>query len=428
MAINILPTYDPGQQVGEGLGQGFGSALQMLGQREQQRTALESLKGMDFSGDPLTNLVNIKRATAGIPGLENFADVAAPYIMARRQTQVGLGQPGQGQQQKPAQQQGQPSPEGQPAQQEGQAPQEGQIPAVAASQAHKYVPWEEFRNSERAQQLANAGYTLDQIKGEWDLANSDFKQQEAAKQAGTQKQILENQIFDQNYNSWAGENGLASGGDSQFFRDIGNSWYREENQKNPEQYDENWKRAKDRMNQFRIKFQDGESRLQKPWLHGDEWLKSGTDWSNSIKKIAGDTPEVREKLMTKFIEGGADRDYAREMVTPASEDVKKYLKNIPSAQTIGSEYVRKQEQEKFDNWLQPFVTAGKNGFSILDPNESLMLFRNNMYRQGNLSVEQANDAMRKIIDAGGVSKRQMDEWESQSAEVPSRYLLVDIMR
>jgi hypothetical protein len=425
MAINILPTIDPGRDIGEGFGKGFGNALQMLGQREQQKSALEAVKSFQPTGNFLQDYAALSQMTAGVPGLENFVQTAAPMLLQQQKASIPLSGKTTGAQ---PQQVNSNNPD-QP--QDQNATQQSNLAQQQNPEEPRFITMEEYDASDRSKKFQ----TYDEKVRDYELQNKPYYDFKANEEAEVNRELRQQQVFDKDFDTWADQEGFNGEGkfiaDKQFFRDMGNTMYQELNatNKGKNHLHDNWLKTKERLNKIKEVWQQGSQNLAKPWLEQDEWLKNGTRWADEFKKLAGNTPEIDNRLITKFTGAGVDKDYARAMVMPQSEDTKKYLKHFPKpeVQNTLQKYRSGTNQDKLDAWAQPFINAGNNGFSIFDPNESIMLFRNNMYRDG-ATLEQANKVINDIVAAGGVSDRQKSEWSANSNEQPSRYLLVDIMR
>ncbi len=106
--VQILPQFDPGKDVGQAIGSGFGDAMKLLGQRQLGIDALSQLENLDVSGMSLPQVyAAVGKATIGLPHMQKHSAEMAQALIKQQRTDAylksrqlgalgGLGQGGQG--------------------------------------------------------------------------------------------------------------------------------------------------------------------------------------------------------------------------------------------------------------------------------------------------------------------------------------------
>lgn len=87
--VQILPQFDPMGQIGQGLGQGAGEALKMLGQGKMTRDALQGIRQMDLSQtSPMEVLSMLSEAGQYVPGLQRNLKGVYESLLSERKGQL----------------------------------------------------------------------------------------------------------------------------------------------------------------------------------------------------------------------------------------------------------------------------------------------------------------------------------------------------
>lgn len=91
--VTVLPSFDPGRDIGQSLGSGFGEALKFLGQRKAEQSALDELKSIDeeeFNKMSLPQqLATLQRPFAGLKSGGMIGSELLPTFLKERQRRAG---------------------------------------------------------------------------------------------------------------------------------------------------------------------------------------------------------------------------------------------------------------------------------------------------------------------------------------------------
>ncbi len=472
--VQILPQFDPGSQVGQGFGGGASQALNMLGQRNFQNAALDQLKSnlgnyyenvtdpntgrvsrqMKADTDPLSLLADVYKATAGVPGLsQSFTETIAPLLMNRLKANTLIkpvdktnqrdnqgnqgGQNSDGNQGQTGQLQGQqgsgqgtPMQEGSP-QNLSQAPQLGDRPP-----AFNVPNFDQYMQS-KGQSIVDAGgsyqdvlnsYNAEVEQGKAKYA-ADLEAYNAAKDQLATARTLEDEqrkFVDSKAADWQGEKGITPG---QFYSDFAYKAFDEERKANPKLTDQQvWAKTKAKLDNFH----NAEANLQKitpqkvmfssPGERGKinkPIFQNGYQTAQNAIKAFGDTPEIRERLVSDLMQNGWEEDYARSMVNAPSKELRDWISDVDIEPVVPN----KETDYSVGSFLKRY------GYPPLAPNDDISVLRNRIALERHYPAEVVNEVIVDMNEKGMLSDYQKSQLPKiTNSPTVKPYYLFDIFQ
>lgn len=427
--VQILPQHDPGKEIGQSLGSGFGDAMKLLGQRQLGMSALDNLANLDTKDmSPQQIMAEVGKATVGLPHLQKQASDMVQVLLQQKQAEAmreGLkrgapdGQP-RGQDDQPLAKPGVTPQEGslsagQPQPSVGQPLQQG---AALATPGMRDVPQmqdqagtEPLLSKNEIADIAEPFILTGDMAGmqtaisnakDQKLKQRELQLQETAalREEQAAKRALESELA-QNVlgrtEKLMQSKGLPAGSPDEWKR-LAYKYFQDERGKpnNRDVSDEQiWSEAGRRLEQ---KVEDlataGSKHYRPTWeFNKDRRAKQAKDWAQKHLKTYGNNNEERQLLKSIMMDNGWSREESTAITQPLSDALDKTVKNlgkIPPPLTAMSANQAAIQGPRRDQQIQDYkdkiVPQLRDSFG---PADSLFLLKANLVRNNNLSDDQA---------------------------------------
>lgn len=460
--VQILPRFDPGGEIGRSIGSGIGSALSVQADRSRMLSALDSLKDLDKpveyegeGGEMLTRdptfsekLQTLVKAGAGIPGWMNVVEKLAPSLMQQAKGQAAkeslpmgedrevrrpqdIGYVREGQDDKLPVPERLQRLENQLLQFENNAlaiPEEltSEVPRFNRSAPAYHVPTREdlrnaFDNYIKAGRSEDEAFSL--LQKDMQLQAQGFESQmkgylkdlnEFKNRRGLEEE--QRAFVDKEAQQYLRQQGYGDekSGVPKLYTDIAYRMFNNERRANKGKTDqENWSQARQKLGQLLEHEAEGaiKGRPMLPVLPGTKnAVKQTKAWTEDYLKMAGNTPEVREKAKSILMNGGWSRYMATEFVQPMTPELDsqfqklpKLVKERPGPQGQVPMGTVKSNEKKMETIQASVPELAK---AIGDTN-SLYLLRDNLVRKKGLNKIQADELIESIRkEKGGLLPHQ----------------------
>jgi hypothetical protein len=229
---------------------------------------------------------------------------------------------------------------------------------------------------------------------------------------------------------WLADNKIDN---SQFWHDQGYRAFQNEKKKNPGFTDEKlWTDSKAHLDNLKNLEARGRKEATKPWIiPGLQDKKARDSFQNSKKfaesyyKMAGNTPETRERMKSILADNGWDEDYVLSIAQPPSKELESWFDSLPklpisaTAMSVGhAAEIGKKQQAVMDTIMDTvsdlvgdrLVEDGQQARKpMIGTTDSLLLLRNRLVREKNMNKFQANEVIKEIGNRGFLSDPQKSE-------------------
>lgn len=494
--VQILPRFDPGGEVGKAFGSGLGQQAGISADRQRMLSALNELdqldKPIEYTDESGTlmqrapsfaeKLRTLVKSGAGIPGWMNVVESLAPTLL--KEAEGKAADAGLQRKKKPAEtveqvtgyseEDGEPS-QGGPLQENVTRLQEtvksfveprSRLPEDLMSEVPRFneqppayeIPSRE-ELSERMNDFIQAGSTpqkaFEQMQREIQLGLQDWdsKMKNYTRSLGEfqQRRGLEEtqrQFVDQQSQEYLPQLGIGSkDGVPKFYSDLAYRLFQDEKNKKGAKArsdQEIWSQARQKLGQF-VEHEAAGASQTRPLLFGSKTLgipplagaknsiKQTQGWVDNYLKMAGNTPESREKAKTILMDNGWSRHKALEFVQPLSSELStqfnklpKLSKELPGPQGQVPQKTVQDNKKKMEQ-IQAMVPYLAKNFGDRD---SLYLLRNDLVRKKGLNKIQADEIVEEVIQArGGLLPHQAKEQAllSESPQKDAWRIFYDLM-
>ena len=458
--VQILPAFDPGKDIGAALGSGFGEALKVQADRSRMQKALDVLDDLDKpieyqseTGETLTRapsfsekLKSLVKAGAGIPGWMGVVETMAPAMMKAESGKAAKKTiaPGQVEAIGYAQEDDAEVPDttGDKIDRlrsnvEGFVQTKSQVPEDLTSEVPQFgraapayeVPSREDLGS-ALQNYIDAGQSEDKafqtLQNDLRLQAQSFESQ----MAGWEKDLRQfketrgleeeqRQFVDKEAKEFLSQQGFADaqGGVPKYYTDIAYRMFNNEKRANPGKFDqENWSEARQNLGQLIEHESAGavKGRPMLPILPGTKnAVKQTQAWTDEYLKMAGNTPETRDKAKSILMNNQWSRHMATEYTQPFSPSMEKTFnkmprleKEVPGPQGQVPMKTVNNNRKKMEA-IQSMMPEIAKSFSNAD---SLFLLRNKLVRDKRLNQIQADEVIESMREErGGLLPHQSKE-------------------
>ena len=492
MVTTITPR-DIGGDIGRSIGGGFGDAMKMLTQRQMQQGGLDQLQKtlrekyqeqvedpetgeisykQKSNIDPLEMIIDMQKGTAGIPGLsQSFTENLAPLLLKRAQSKAST-KAAFGDLEQEVFPEGTNLPRGLQEKltklSNAATGRRGEFDAMGedlmavvpkfGEQAPAYGVPSLAEMAKSSQEMAALGASPGEIYAAQQQKVQQGLQSYKADRQGWEDKVKEfsmaRGLEEQQLNflsgpaqqggrisNWLADNKIDN---SQFWHDQGYRAFQTEKKKNPDFTDEKlWVESKAHLDNLKNLEARGRKDAAKPWLiPGLQNNKARDSFQNSKKfaesyyKMAGNTPETRERLKSILAENGWDEDYVLAIAQSPSKGLETWFDSVQplprsssamSAAQAGD--IGKKQQAGMDIIMdtvsdlvgdRPVAEDQPARKPMLGPTDSILLLRNRLVREKNLNKFQANEVIKEIGNRGFLS-------EPQQSEIPMLEQSVKIM-
>ena len=444
--VTVLPSFDPGRDIGKSLGSGFGEALKFLGERKMQQGALDELKGMNLDEmSPIDIAHGVMRATAGSPQMQRSAPDIIRTLMDQKRASAAqqsyrnqarglndiddvpeprqstdkfmdqfpkFGQTTNGQQelgkeglQTPKDMRRVPELEDTTGRESLLSPQEVDEAGGPFFAVGDYAGGQKAIERAKDQKLKQRELQIEAQK-----ERNRVLQQQRALESEIAKNVLEK--TDELLES----KGLDGG---EQWKRLGYNYFEEErkNKDNEKKSDQElWNSAGAKLERKINDLGDATTKVVRPTFRGNQERRAegAKKWVQGHLKEYGDSPEDTELMNTILVSQGWSMPEAHAMTRPLSDKAQQAFKNIPKlqqAETFGSlpgfEQAKDLDTKNFDktkNQIAPKLAEN------LGDNDSIFLLKNSLVRDKNFTDEQAIeiiDEVRKYKDFSDVQIRDL---------------------
>jgi len=467
--IQILPQHDPGKEIGQSLGSGFGDAMNLLGQRQLGISALDQLSNIDTKDmSPQQIMAEVGKATVGLPHLQKQAADMVQVLLQQKQAEAmreGLKRGAPGGPEVATDQQPLATPAatpqeaslsaGQPQPSVGQPLQPGA--GDLATPGMRDVPQMQDQsglgpllNKEEIANIAEPFILTGDMSGmqtaisnakDQKLKQRELQLQETAalREEQATKRALESELAQNVLRRTEGllqSKGLPAGSPDEWKR-LSYQYFQDERSK-PENRDVSdeqiWSEAGRKLEQkVEDLAQAGDKHYRPTWrMNKDRRSKQAQDWTQQHLKAYGDNPEERALLKSIMMDNGWSREESTAIVQPMSKEESSALSSIPkgpaplrpmSANQAAIQGI--QRDEKVNEYINQIAPKLRDS---LKPSDSLFLLKSKLVREKGLTDEDAQRVIDKMREPYTNAKGEEAQLQLQNHQVADLSLLQENTR